>query len=300
MASFVPGQQPCRGASWGKSGNYSRPRRVTKLTGPRRADRIGCYPIAPFHDRTCREMPNDSEILQCSTHGESHSAYVCEHLAENAAQRWHCDYPREDNPWPDAWCDRCNAEFLKQGEWNEANEGLISIKLLCSSCYERRKGESISYVDTASRKQWDTFVAECCNDLATKNEELWEKFSLASYKRWDWDQDSAEIVFSNDGVPGVIARIAFVGSFSNKSASWLWAWANFNLLDAIREPTIAVRDFGEQRNFVPLTTPKWPATEEDGWHMAAVAARVLGAQGVYRTPADYGFTFMVLHDVRIA
>jgi hypothetical protein len=244
------------------------------------------------------DMTTDSDTLHCSTHGDSRITYVCEHLADNAGQRWHSDYPGRDKPWPDAWCDRCNTEFLKQGEWNEANEGLINIKLLCSACYERRKGESISYMDAASREKWDEFVSECCAELTTRNDHLWQKFSLASYGRWDWNQDTGELVFSNDDVPGVIARIAFVGSLSTKSDTWLWAWANFSLVDAIREPVIAVRDYGEQKDFLPLTTPKWPATQEDGWHMTAVAARVLGAEGAYRTPNDYGFTFMVLHDVR--
>jgi len=29
-----------------------------------------------------------------------------------------------------------------------------------------------------------------------------------------------------------------------------------------------------------------------------VISGLLGAEGAYRTPSDYGFTFMVLHDVR--
>jgi hypothetical protein len=45
-------------------------------------------------------MTTDSEILHCATHGESPATYVCEHLADNAAQRWHCDYPSQDKAWP--------------------------------------------------------------------------------------------------------------------------------------------------------------------------------------------------------
>jgi len=139
-------------------------------------------------------MTTDSEILHCSIHGDSPATYVCEHLADNAAQRWHCDYPSQDKPWPDAWCEHCNVEFLKQGEWNEANEGLINIKLLCSSCYERRKGESINRADAASRQKWEDFESECCEELSRKNDQLWQRFSLAAYERWDWSQDAAELV----------------------------------------------------------------------------------------------------------
>jgi hypothetical protein len=257
-----------------------------------------CYALNRFLILFGQNMASDSETLQCSTHGESQATYICEHLAENAAQRWHCEYPGQDSPWPDAWCDLCNAQFLKQGAWNDAHQGLINIKLLCSSCYESRKGDSISQMDAASRKQWEAFESECCKELITKNERLWHRLSPTSYKRWDWNQDTAELVFSNDGVAGVIARISFVGSFSTKSETWLWAWANFSLVEAVREPAIGVREYGEKNGFLPLTIPKWSATQEDGWHMAAVAARILGGEGAYRTPSDNGFTFMVLHDVR--
>jgi len=243
-------------------------------------------------------MTAESEMLLCSTHGESHTAFVCQHLMENSAQPWCCDYPSEGNPWPDAWCGRCDVEFLKQGEWNEKNGGIANIKLLCSSCYERHKGESVACMDTAKGKEWKRFRSECCEELTKKNEHLWERLSIDSYQRWDWNQDSAEIVFSNDGVPGVTARIAFVGSFSKASDTWLWAWANFGLDESVRTRAIAVRDYGETKGFLPLTIPKWSAKQEDGWHMAAIAARILGAEGVYCTPGDSGFTFMVLLDAR--
>lgn len=243
-------------------------------------------------------MTTDSETLICPTHGESESAFVCRHLFENSVQRWYCDYPGADNRWPDAWCGRCNAEFLKHGEWNEKNEGIADIKLLCSSCYEYRKGDSVGCMDDASRHRWETFRSACCNELAQKNEKLWERLSLDSYKRWDWDQDSAEMVFSNDGVRGVTAKIGFVGSLSKTSDTWLWAWANFSLAESVRTSVIEVRDFGEKDDFLALTVPRWPANQEDGWHMAAIAARILNAEGVYRTPTDSGYLWMVLHEVR--
>jgi hypothetical protein len=40
--------------------------------------------------------------------------------------------------------------------------------------------------------------------------------------------------------------------------------------------------------------PKWQAREPDGWEMASIAAFVLGAQGVYRTPDDTGLIFVIM------
>ncbi len=47
-----------------------------------------------------------------------------------------------------------------------------------------------------------------------------------------------------------------------------------------------------------LACAYWPAQEEDGWEMAAVAAYLLKAEGVYRSPGGHIFSFLLLTDVR--
>ena len=101
-------------------------------------------------------------------------------------------------------------------------------------------------------------------------------------------------------MPAVIAKVDFIGSVSTKTNTWLWSWANPSLLDTVRSRTTSIREVGDDRDFPHLTVPKWPAEEADGWDMAAVAAHVLDAQGVYRTPDDYGFTFLALSNMRFA
>lgn len=243
-------------------------------------------------------MTSESESLKCSTHGESSAAYVCTHLAAEPVQRWYCDYPTEDNRCPDAWCEKCNNEYLKQGEWNEANEGAVEIKLICAQCYDTRKGQSVDYIDKDTLERWNEFVSMCCNDLSEKQNSLTDEFQINEHKRWDWDQETAKLIFSNDGVPAVFADIAFAGTVSTISNTWLWGWANFHLLENVRTPLIAVREYGEQHGYPRLTVPKWPADQADGWHMAAIAAYVMNARGVYRTPSDTGYTFLILREVR--
>lgn len=245
-------------------------------------------------------MNDDSNEVSCSVHGKASVTFVCSHLAANPLQRWHCDYPTEDSPWPDAWCDQCNEAYLRDGEWTEENSGCLDLKILCHQCYEGAKGASVDRLDGAALEAWRAFVGLCHRELHDKQDALKERFSLGAHKRWDWDQDRGELVFSNDGVPAVIAKIEFVGSTSTQSDTWLWSWANPSVVESVRSRILAVRDFGEGRDFPRLTVPKWPAEEVDGWEMAAIAAHVLDGQGVYRTPDDAGLTFMVLTEVRFA
>lgn len=76
------------------------------------------------------------EPVECVDHGTGFATYVCENLLSNPDQRWFSREADEEHQWPDAWCGACDAFFQEQGEWNEANEPRMKIKLLCHRCYD--------------------------------------------------------------------------------------------------------------------------------------------------------------------
>ena len=242
--------------------------------------------------------PADSDSVICSTHGSGSGTFVCKHLAENPVQRWHCGYPEEDNQWPDAWCDECNVAYEREGEWNERNEVATDIKVLCSGCYDESIAKSVDRLVGEPLAAWEAWTADCCRTLSEKQDALWERFRINSYPRWDYYQESAQLVFSGADMPDLIADVEFVGTLSTVSKTWKWAWANFSLLEQVRSRIGAVRDHGETYDYPHLQVPMWHADQPDGWHMAGVAAEILGAQGAYRAPSDYGFIFMVMMSVR--
>jgi hypothetical protein len=240
------------------------------------------------------------ERISCSTHGDAYATYICEHLHANSVQRWHGALPSADNPWPDSWCDQCNEAYLREGEWNDANSEAVRLKILCEHCYERAKGRSVHRLQGPRRAAWRSFVDACQQELGVKQGRLQKDFALGKHKRWDWDQDRAKLVLSNDGIAAVVASIAFAGSLSSKTDTWLWSWANPNLVSFVQGRMTEVRDFGETEDYPHLVVPKWTADETDGREMAAVATHILGTDGAYKTDSDFGFLYMVLSNVRFA
>jgi len=243
-------------------------------------------------------MSDSERGVECPVHGTSHGAYICNHLMNEPKQRWFCDYPSQDNPWPDAWCGACERVFQTEGEWNENNEDDVDIRLVCGRCYEEQKGSSVAPLMGSESARWEPCVSNAIDELQAKQDQLQERFDLSKHERWDYDQETGEIVFSNAGVPAVAARFQIVGSISTADDTWLWSWANFSLVPEISEQLVAVREFGEKEGFANLTVPKWPGTEEDGWELTAVAAKTLNADGAYRTPSKAGFLYLLLMDVR--
>ena len=243
---------------------------------------------------------SDDDSITCDSHGKAPATYLCGHLADDPVQRWHGAHRTPDNAWPDSWCDRCNAAYLRDGEWTDENSQGLNLKIFCSRCYEQAKGKSVGRLRGASLTSWNDLVETCRTELQTKQDTLAERFELWRHTRWDWNQDRAEIVFSNDGVPAVVAAVAFVGSVSARGGTWLWSWANDSLSPAAVGAMARVRDYGEALDRPHLAVPLWPADEHDGWAMTAVAAHLLEADGAYRTPGDNGFTYMLLSNVRHA
>ena len=67
---------------------------------------------------------------------------------------------------------------------------------------------------------------DAVHHLQDKNARLQSEFKLGDWPRFDYDVDTGTLIFSEEGVPKVIATIQIVGSTSFKAGNWLWAWGN--------------------------------------------------------------------------
>ena len=143
-------------------------------------------------------------------------------------------------------------------------------------------------------------VTEAHAYATARQDELRRDFRLGEWPRWDWDQDTGQLLFSEDGRPRLVCDLQFTGSISTVTGTWLWSWANAQFDPRWTRDVRDVRLVGESRGIPQLTESKWAADENDGWEMTSISAFVLRARGVYRTPSETGFTYMVLTSVRWA
>lgn len=145
--------------------------------------------------------------------------------------------------------------------------------------------------------EFEALIHQSNDYLKSQNDSCAKDFQLDRYDRYDWDQWRGELIFSNDGVPKVVAKIQFVGSVSTKSNTWLWAWDNPSFLEPVKREVLAVKEFGTRHALRKLTSSTWKAEEVDGWEMTGVAARLLESRGAYRSPDEDGFTFMLFSEI---
>jgi hypothetical protein len=152
--------------------------------------------------------------------------------------------------------------------------------------------ETISFEDLSK---------EAYKYLNEQQEKCYSEYKIDKYQNWFYDQITGELSFSDDGIKKIIIDFEKVGSFSEETNTFLWAWDNPHTDPKVKLEIIKVREYGIKRNFKKLITPKWTADQYDGWEMTAIASYLLKTFGAYRVPSkEKLFSFMIFKNVRWA
>ena len=147
-------------------------------------------------------------------------------------------------------------------------------------------------------KKYEDFRDEACKIFLERSKKANDEFKLGSWPRWDYKQETGELVFSEKGVPKVIAKVQAAGTWSKLSDTWMWAWQNRSLLSSVKKDVDKVRKFGIENNFAELTDPQWACDKEYAWTVAAVAGYLLNAKTAYRAPDENGALYLLVFDIR--
>lgn len=133
--------------------------------------------------------------------------------------------------------------------------------------------------------------------LKSLQAELHKQYNIDSYENWWYDQHTGLFTFSTGGEKELNFKYVEVGTFSEKSATWMWAWHNESILDKARKPSEAIKEFGGTHCFEKLTTGTFESDEYDAWEFAAIALELLGGKGVYRPVSEKLKHFFILQEL---
>lgn len=89
-----------------------------------------------------------------------------------------------------------------------------------------------------------------------------------------------------------------LGTESESSNTWLWAWANTesNIPDHLLVASLSLKDYGEQHGIPELTQSELPLDQIDGHTLALLASGLCDANAYYRCPYDGGALFVLIMD----
>ena len=135
--------------------------------------------------------------------------------------------------------------------------------------------------------------------LQKKNAVIDEQFQLRSWPRYDYNVETRQLVFSEDGRLKVIADIQVAGTTSLNAENWLWGWANSHWPAECVVDSARVRAFGQDHGIGELISEYVDGDDLNGlgWELTAVSARVCDAVGAYRPPDDGGALFLLYRSI---
>lgn len=231
-------------------------------------------------------------------HGETPVTFMCRHLLTGVCCGFHDS--EDGSQWPDAWCDLCAKVLARDGEWTDENMRAADIGVVCTGCYEQRRALNrnvpapFAAGEVDSPEAWAKLVQLAHRSIGEKKTRLEKRVSYLEKKKWHYDGGRLSF-FDPEDAEAWVADATHVGSVSNNTHTWMWAWAKD---PHTHSPTLQVRTFGQVRGLEQLTNPHFAAEEIDGHELNQVTALLLGAQAIYRYPDEHVFQFFVLDNFR--
>lgn len=145
-------------------------------------------------------------------------------------------------------------------------------------------------------KEFEQFMQLCHSEVFEKQRQLAEVYHINKYKTYSFSQSEKKLVLKDKD--GQIAfNIVCIGSWNVAERSWVWAWANENFTEAIREEAKALQGLSEKTKMNVFMQGGFECEEAVAKDLAFMAVHHLNAKGIYRIEVEGSFLYLALMDV---
>lgn len=126
---------------------------------------------------------------------------------------------------------------------------------------------------------WPAWSREAVRLMQERNR-AWVESRCTKGLPYGWSLDDAQLTFQHEAGK-TVCDICVIGSVSRSRGTFCWAWANKAIPSCSQRGLANVRQFGNDWEIGLLTEPEWPGGRAEGLEMAAVAGRILDAEGIW-------------------
>ena len=135
-------------------------------------------------------------------------------------------------------------------------------------------------------EEFDLFVQEATDELTDKQKSLEKSYRLGKWADYFYDAPSGELQFKDkSGKVQVRADTVPLGSYSSKSGTWQWAWANKSMPADVRKQAEELKKLFKLTGMEVFKMPAIEVDESMVWELAAMSVSHIDAKGCYHMSA---------------
>ena len=147
-------------------------------------------------------------------------------------------------------------------------------------------------------EEYKVFLDTCYQELAEKQTALTSQYELRKYDGFLYDQETEILQFKVGEAVGLEFEVIPIGSWSSKSNTWMWAWANESVIDRQREKSARIRELADITGAGIFVDEAFEAEEVTAHELTSMAVHHLEALGMYIAPSENLKTFLALMRVQ--
>lgn len=235
------------------------------------------------------------EMVTCEVHGETLPTFTCVHLASAGSAGLGTCYDRtSEEPWPDLVCNACSDE----PEWSD-ELAAERIRLLCGRCWDDAFGKNTG----AHHPDPETWLRDAAERALRRQRQWTGKYGIqeAKHYRYQLEETPPWLGFGpSDEKFEILCEPTVLGSWSARSGTWLWGWANSWWHPAVTRPVVTAKRAGERLGIERLRRSGFDGDEAMAWEACLAALDLLPEfSGIYRSPGANGALFLATRNTRL-
>lgn len=145
-----------------------------------------------------------------------------------------------------------------------------------------------------TNEQFESYLDMCYDKLESKQQKFISDYNIDNFNEYWYDQDQCILQFKNNGQVLLEFSVVFIGSWSGKSNSWMWSWANENMTDYARSKSSCLKDLQKITGSDVFINPLFECNQEMAHELAAFSIEYLDAEGMYIVSDERNELFMAV------
>jgi len=134
--------------------------------------------------------------------------------------------------------------------------------------------------------KYSEFAHEAVEELKTIQGSFKSEHRIDDFASWYYTESTQLLrLYSNDS-DEIFLKYVPIGTYLERNKTWMWSWANKHALEQNKNETLRIKELGEKEGFDKLAEGYFTADNYDGWEFVAIALKLLGGIGGYRTSSD--------------